>query len=1416
MSSIDERIVDMQFNNKQFESGVKTTQGSLAALQKSLQLAGGTKGLENVSAAASKVNLGPISSGIDALVAKFNTLSVVGLTAITNIANRAIDAGIQLTKSLTIGPISDGFDDYNKKLTSIQTVVNATGRDLKEVNGFFTVLDKYADTTVFKLDDMTGALAKFVNAGVSLEDAIPAIQGIGNMTALAGQGASEASIAYYNLAQSLSQGFLSTTDFKSLQLANVATSEWKQHMLDAAVAAGTIKKSGKDMYTVLSDGSNKAFTGAALFTTELSRQWATADVLKDVLKDYGDETTAIGKKAFAAAKDVKSLPMMFDTLKAAVGTGWTDTFEIVLGDLEESKELFTGLTNAIGGWLGGMSDARNELLKSWKDLGGRTALIEGLKNAFAALAAVFKPIKDAFREIFPATTGQQLADLTKRFQAFTEKLKIGAESSAAIRETFKAVFSIFKILGQVLSGVIHLFTSTVGLMTGMGSAGVGLVGSIAGIVNKFTEWVLQGDKIKKFFDMIIASREKVFGPIYDFVAKLIDAFSAFATGGFDAFVTGLGVAFGAIGPIIDGITGKFEDIVNGVRNFLGLADRLPKFSMGMEGVSASLEVPATLGDMVYAAWQKVVALFGRVKDSIGQMFSGFGNGAGDVGNGIVEVFAVIKDKVVNFVKGLGIEEALALINTGFFIALYRMLRGFVKSLKEVTDNLAGVLESASGVLDQVTDNLKTMQNAVRAEMILKIAIAVGVLAASLFVLSKIDVQKLAISLGAVAILMGILVVAMKQLDQEIAKGAGKEALLSAARMTIVTVALVGLGIALLAMAAAVAIFGNMDLETLAKGLGAVAVALGVMLGASAILDKAGGDKAMIRFAIAIGLMAGALTLLAGALLAYAMIDTGTLVDGGLKVVAVLAAMVIFMRALPEDSLKKAGAIIIVAGALSLLAGVLKVFSMMDIGDMIQSMVMLAGVLTILAVAVRSMEGSVRGAAALLIVAAALNLFVPVLVLLGSLDLAVLATGLAALAIGLGILLAAAYGATIVAPGLIILGQAIALLGLAALAAGAGMFLFATGIAALAAAGAAGVAALTATIIAVAQLLPLIMQQFGLGIIAFAKVISTSGPVLVGAFSTVLTSMLQAIINNIPKVRELLQKLIAAAIDVLTDAIPRLATAGVKIILGILEGMRGKIGKIADVAGDLIVEFINAIQRNYNKIIDGAAKAILKFITELTNSINKYSSQLGTAGGKLLVAIMQGFSSGIGAAAGEMWNYAKRLASNFIAGIKNFLGIASPSKVTRQLGEWTGEGFIEGVDRSIPKAGASAREIGKVTVEELRDSLKDMNLELNKQTPRNFQPTIRPVLDLSDVKRTAPELDSILDRSRVLTPRPAWQTVSAISATAVEDAPTDNFVNGSRKAFGNTFIQNNYSPKALSSAEIYRQTNNQLSRAREEI
>lgn len=356
--TVDERVVSMQFDNKNFESNVKTTMSTLDKLKKSLNLEKSAKGLENINSAAKNCNLSPMANAVESVKSKFSALEVMGITALANITNSAVNYGKRLVSAFTVDPIRTGFQEFELKMGSIQTIMASTGESLETVNEYLNELNEYSDKTIYSFSDMTNNIGKFTNAGVKLKDAVLAIKGVSNEAAISGANANEASRAMYNFAQALSAGYVKLIDWKSIENANMATVGFKQQLIDTAVAVGTLTKTTDGYKT----SSGTVITPTKNFNESLQDQWMTTEVLVGTLKNYADETTDIGKKAFAAAQDVKTFSMMMDTLKEAAQSGWAATWELIVGDFEQGKALWTKVSEVLGDVIGKSADARNKLI----------------------------------------------------------------------------------------------------------------------------------------------------------------------------------------------------------------------------------------------------------------------------------------------------------------------------------------------------------------------------------------------------------------------------------------------------------------------------------------------------------------------------------------------------------------------------------------------------------------------------------------------------------------------------------------------------------------------------------------------------------------------------------------------------------------------------------------------------------------------------------------------------------------------------------------------------------------------------------------------------------------------------------------------------------------------------------------------
>lgn len=380
---VDERVVEMRFDNAQFEKNVHQTMQSLEQLNDSLRLDGAEKGFEKISDASAKVDFDEMQGALDNLSGKFSAVEVMGVAALSHITRQAVDTGERLVKSLSLDQVTSGWNKYAQKTASVQTIMNATGKSIAKVNGYLEKLMWFSDETSYGFTDMTSALSTLTSTGGSIEKMIPMIMGMANATAYAGKGAAEFQRVIYNLAQSYGTGAIQLIDWKSVEQAGVASQQLKQLLIDTGVELGKIKKGA-------------VTTGS--FDNSLQKKWADREVMEkafgkyaefaeavkaeldanpnkyhgqasqaiDALADKYDEVTV---KAFKAAQEAKSFSEAVDATKDAVISGWMETFDILFGNYEEAKGFWSDLAEEFWNMFAGGAAGRNNWLKSAFDSG---------------------------------------------------------------------------------------------------------------------------------------------------------------------------------------------------------------------------------------------------------------------------------------------------------------------------------------------------------------------------------------------------------------------------------------------------------------------------------------------------------------------------------------------------------------------------------------------------------------------------------------------------------------------------------------------------------------------------------------------------------------------------------------------------------------------------------------------------------------------------------------------------------------------------------------------------------------------------------------------------------------------------------------------------------------------------------------
>lgn len=1141
---VDRRVVEMRFDNKEFSTNVQDTMTILEKLKEKLSFKGAGNEFKNSG----------LSDSIDDAKSRFSALEIVGMTALVNLTNSAVNFGKQMAKSFTVDQVRAGFAEYELKMGSIQTIMASTGENIQTVNKYLNELNTYSDKTIYSFSDMTASIGKFTNAGVDLDTAVKAIQGISNEAAVSGANAQEASRAMYNFAQALSAGYVKLIDWKSIENANMATKEFKQQLIDTAVEMGNLEKQSDGTYKVLTEGANGAFkeniTATKNFNDSLSAAWMTTDVLTTTLGRYADETTEIGKKAFAAAQDVKTFSQLIDTVKEAIGSGWAQTFELIFGNLEEAKVLWTAVNNVISDFVGRSADARNGILQIWKASNGRAALIDGFKELYKAVTSFIAPIKKAFDDVFDPIRGEQLTSLSFKFRDFAKNLQISAKTAEKIKNVFTVFFTALKFGIDIIKTIAKVFGSFIKIFVPVGGTALSLMDGMSRALIKVGEGA-------------------------DYLSDKLGA-----------------LARGAIGKAASAI-GKFFSMIGEGLSHLNLAK--------VGGLLA--------GGGIAGAAIKISKSVGKITDKLENLFGKDGEGKGGILDGIKDTLGSLSDTLNQFQASLKIGQ---LVTIAIAIGI---LAASCSTLADIPARKLATSVAAIGGLFIELGIASHLMKGANTSGIIALSIAILLLASAVKKLS--EVESLGKGLLGVGALLGeltafcIIFDKMKIKPKALAKtGAG----------------LILMAVAINLLAKPVKELGTMDAGSLVKGLAAIGAMLVEFTATAAAFSKikTGGigkaGAAMVLMAIAIKILAKPLATLGGMDLKSLTKGLGAMAIALLELAGFTAAMGIIAQS-TGNILKTSAALLVMSVGIKIMAGAIAQMGSTDGAG--KGLAVLFGSLLILSAAMAAMQNSLAGAAAMIIVAGALAVMAPAIALLSSLNIGGVVTGLLALA---GTLAIFGIGATLLAPVLplmIALGAAMTLFGVGVLSLSAGITMlsvaFSTGAEAII--GSATTLAQALPIVsqgfadailtmlqAIINGAPLITQAF----VAILDMLITAGTVVIPKLVTFGLDLIMALLEGI---RSRIGDMTVVAIEIVTEFLSALgskagdlANAGLQFVLDFLNG-------VADAIANNGTLVINAVWGIIVAVVESIAGAIPGFGKAAKSALESYRQGLETGGDK---------------------------------------------------------------------------------------------------------------------------------------------------------------------------------------------------------
>lgn len=1404
-TTIDERVVEMRFDNKQFESNVQTSLSTLDRLKKSLNLSGAAKGFDEIDSASKKVNMNGLANAVESVRLKFSALEVMAVTALANITNSALNAGKRIVSALTIDPIKTGFQEYETQIGAVQTILANTqheGTNLQQVNRALDELNTYADKTIYNFTEMTRNIGTFTAAGVNLQTSVDSIKGIANLAAVSGSTSQQASTAMYQLSQALAAGKVSLMDWNSVVNAGMGGKVFQDALVRTSELLGTGAKNAINMYGSFRESLTKGEWLTTEVLTETLKQFAGAYSEADLIQQgfsesQAKEITQMAKTAEEAATKVKTFTQLWDTLKESAQSGWTATWEILIGDFEEAKDLLSEVSETIGNVIGEATQARNDLLSGglssgWKQLlnqgiadeagyiesiqevarksgdafdkmvadsdnfsdalkkglqegvissdtlsdavhnlrdkmtgmsqeerkaagytsemveqiekldeglkngsvsmdeftekilkpSGRENLIQSIWNAAKGLMSVIAPIKEAFRDIFPPMTSEQLYAFTEALRNLTERMKLSETTSENLKRTFKGLFAVLDIIKQAVTAVFNAVGSLLGGVGDLGAGILGVTGTFGDWLVKLDEFIKQGDVFNKVLGTIVSVIKTVATAIRDFLKVIAEkiAFPGFEL--FHSLLERLHARMSQIGDAAGGMKSSVSSAFEAMGNALANCQFM---------------------QLLQAIWNAVKAIAGGIVDAMGKVGS----------------------SLIDSIGNADFSGVIDLLNGISFGTIAVGITKFVGTIKEQLDSIGSIKESFIGILDSVRGCFEAYQSQLQAGTLLKIASAIAILVASLVALSLIDSAKLSAALGAITVLFADLMASMAVFNKisGMASGVIKS-----------TTAMLAISTSVLILASALKKLGDLDAKQLATGLTGVVGLTATMIVAAKSLSKGGptiikGASQMVIFAAAIKVLAsacedlsalnweelakglvgvgvllaevslfmntakfsgqsvttatgivilsGAIKILASACEDFAQMNWGEIGRGLTSIGIVLAEIVAFTRLTgnAQHVIATSAALIGIGAAMKILAAAVKDFSAMNWSELAVGLVGMAGALTavtiavnfmpknmiaigtgliavstallimasalenmggmewneiakglvalggslgIMAVGLRAMTGTLSGSAAMLVAASALAILTPVLSILGAMSWTAIVKGLVSLAGAFTVIGVAGAVLTPLVPTILGLSGAMALIGVAVLGLGAGLLAAGTGLSAIAVGFTALTAAGTAGATAVVASLTVIIT-------GIADLI----PAIVAKIGEAIVEFCKVIANSAGEIGNAVKEVVLTLVDVLVECVPAIADGALKLIAGVLEALVQYTPQIVDSLFQFLIGVLEGIARNLPGLIQAAIDVLMAFfagIVDALKGIDTATLLQGIVGIGLLAAIMAALSA----------------------------------------------------------------------------------------------------------------------------------------------------------------------------------------------
>ena len=651
MATIDERVVSLKMNNKQFLSAIKESASGMDSLRSALKMDDAVSGLKRIGEIARNTTLGDLArSAVDA-ASNMTVLQGIGITALGGIGAEAVSAGKSMLQSF-IQPAIDGFKEYETQINAVQTILANTsqnGTTLDQVNAALDELNTYADKTIYNFTEMTNSIGTFTVAGIGLQDATNAVKGFSNMAALSGANATQAAGATYQLAQAMSAGKVQLQDWMSLEHTGIGGKQFQ----DALIETSRIMNTGVDA-AIAKQGS---------FRQSLQEGWLTSEVMLQTLKvmtndlseaqimemGYSEEQAhklkTLAQNASDSATQIRTFSQMIGTWQEAMGSGWAETWRLLVGDFNQASTLFTAVGNWVSGAIDSMSQARNDFVKGFVDLGGRNEILRAMLNIFKAVVKILGQVGQAFRMVFMNASPDGLYRIVKAFADFTEHLKITDNFADKLQWTFQGLFSVFHIFATIVGEVAQVIFTVAAHIVGAFFPAVAGVNSgifqITKVIGKaifyFDQWFTKLDIGGKVLKLLLPPIDLV-GKAIKWVVEAIHSFIMWID--FGGKVT-------KVGESLKNLASKFGLVKDAIKNsVVG-----QQFSAAMNSLHSGVDkAKAKINEFATSVGDKLKAKLASGKSALADYFKGFNFSDMTSSEAIISSLGEAFDKLGNKLK----------------------------------------------------------------------------------------------------------------------------------------------------------------------------------------------------------------------------------------------------------------------------------------------------------------------------------------------------------------------------------------------------------------------------------------------------------------------------------------------------------------------------------------------------------------------------------------------------------------------------------------------------------------------------------------------------------------------------------------------------------------------------------------------